>query len=93
MPCRTVPVEFFFAPDCPACARIRERLRQAAQAAGLQTHWRDTNVLDAIDRAVSLRILKTPAVVIGDDEVFCPAPSAENFVAALRATRSLAPIE
>lgn len=84
----TVKVEFFYAPDCPSCGGVRRRLQAAAAAAKVALDWRDTNVLHALERAVDLGLLRTPAVVIDNDTVFRAPPGDATFVAALRACQS-----
>ncbi|HHH40002.1 MAG TPA: glutaredoxin [Sedimenticola sp.] len=69
-------VELFSLPGCRQCqktARILEEL-----AAGEETppfRWRQLDVVEALDHAVELGVLATPAIVIGGCLVHTGAPS------------------
>ena len=80
----TVNVEFFFAPNCSACEGVRAGLYDAlAELPGAVT-WQELNVLDHIERAVELGILRTPAIVMDGELVFSAPPSRKAFLAAVR---------
>lgn len=81
---RSVTVEVI---QCPACARRvheREALRQVAQTVlGERLTWRETNVIDDLDHAVSLGVLTLPSVAIDGRLAFSSLPTAEQLRRAL----------
>ena len=82
----TVRVEVFSAPACGKCGQAKARLREVAEAMGVeQVHWREVNVLDDMDRAVELGVLSTPAIAINDRLVFNGTPTAKALRAAIQA--------
>lgn len=84
---RAIEVEFFFAPDCSSCGAVRRKLRKAAEHAGVPVRWRDSNILENLDRAVELKLLRTPAVIVDGNALFRVPPGEAEFVAALLAAR------
>ncbi len=80
----SVRVELIHVPGCERCADSREALRQAAQAAiGDALEWRDLNVIEHLDYAVSLGVLTLPAVAINGRLVFSSLPTPEQLKRAL----------
>lgn len=80
-----IKIELFSVPGCEKCASARNELRAVA-ASVLGTDdmaWRDINVLDEIDYAVSLGVLTTPAVAINGRLVFSALPTAAQWRDAL----------
>lgn len=55
-------IELFSAPHCSNCASVAKQIE--ARFAGDNIELRRRNVLENIDRAVDLGILRTPALVI-----------------------------
>ena len=58
-------------PGCARCADSREALRKAAQAVARdELIWRDLDVIEHMDYAVTLGVLTLPAVAINGRLVF-----------------------
>lgn len=70
---------------CAKCVREMSDLRAAAQAVDAGVGWRELDILQAIDYAVELGVLKPPAVAIDGELVFPSLPSPEALAAAMRA--------
>ena len=86
----SVTVELIHAPACPHCADGREVLRLTAQTvAGDALVWRDLNVLEHLDYAVSLGVLALPAIAINGSLVFSSLPTPDQL---RRALQDLAPL-
>jgi hypothetical protein len=49
--------------------------------------WHEINIVDAIDYAVALGVLKTPAVAIDGELVFAKLPLPDTLSAAMRERR------
>ncbi|MHB1181342.1 MAG: glutaredoxin family protein [Sulfuricella sp.] len=75
-------VEVFSSPGCGKCGHAKEVLRKLAQELG-GIEWREVNVLEELDYAVTLGVLSTPAIAIGGELVFSGLPSAGKLRAAL----------
>ena len=72
----TVTIEVFSAPACGKCTQARERLRAVvAEFAGDRVQWREVDVLEDMERAVTLGVLSTPAIAIDGELVFTGTPS------------------
>ena len=69
---------------CAKCLREMSDLRAAAQAVDTAVEWRELDILQAIDYAVELGVLKPPAVAIDGELVFPSLPSPEALAAAMR---------
>lgn len=72
---------------CAKCVREVAELRAAAQAVDPALQWRELDILQAIDYAVELGVLKPPAVAIDGELAFTSLPSAQALTAAMRARR------
>lgn len=70
---------------CAKCLREMPELRAAAQAVDPGVEWHELDILQAIDYAVELGVLRPPAVAIDGELVFPSLPSAEALTAAMRA--------
>ncbi len=80
----TVTVELIHVPACERCADSREALREVAQTViGDALTWRDLNVIEHLDYAVSLGVLTLPAVAINGHLVFSSLPTPEQLKRAL----------
>jgi len=75
-----IKVEVFYSPGCGKCGQARELLRRLAEeiGAGCIT-WREINVLEEMDYAVSLGVLSTPAIAINGKLEFTSLPSAKKL--------------
>jgi hypothetical protein len=76
----TVMVELLHIPGCVRCADSREALRETAQAvAGEELIWRDLDVIEHMDYAVTLGVLSLPAVAINGHLVFSSLPTPDQL--------------
>ncbi|WJW76433.1 thioredoxin family protein [Thiohalobacter sp. IOR34] len=72
----SIEIEIFSSPGCNKCGQAREVLRKLAEEVGSgRIAWREVNVLDELDYAVSLGVLSTPAIAIDGELVFTGLPS------------------
>ena len=78
-------VEVLHAGGCARCQRELPALRAAAQAIDSDLDWRELDILQAIDYAVELGVLKPPAVAIDGELAFSALPSADALASAVRA--------
>ena len=75
-----IKVEVFSSPGCGKCGQAREMLRRLAEEIGAgRIVWREVNVLEEMDYAVSLGVLSTPAVAINGKLEFTALPSAKKL--------------
>ena len=76
----TVKIEIFSSPGCGKCGQSILILRKvAAEFADQQVNWREVNVLDELDYAVSLGIVTTPAIAINGQICYTGMPSAAKL--------------
>ncbi|MEK7758415.1 MAG: thioredoxin family protein [Pseudomonadota bacterium] len=79
-----IKVEVFSSPGCGNCGHAREMLRRLAEEIGTgRIAWREINVLEEMDYAVSLGVLSTPAIAINGKLEFTSLPSAKKLRQAL----------
>ncbi|MGU2419685.1 thioredoxin family protein [Burkholderia cenocepacia] len=72
----SIKIEVFSTPGCSHCARAQDSLKAIAQAFGEnQVSWRDVNLLDELDYAVSLGVLTPPSMAIDGKLAFAKLPS------------------
>lgn len=72
----SIVVEIFSSPGCSKCGQAKEVLRKLAEEiGGGRIEWREVNVLDELDYAVSLGVLSTPAIAIDGELIFTGLPS------------------
>ena len=76
-------VELFYTPGCTSCVARNEELRAAAHGAVKDLEWRETNVLDNVDRAVEFGVMTLPSMVIDGELVFTSAPTVTQLREAL----------
>jgi len=80
----TIKVEIFSAPNCNICGQASKVLQKLTEEIGDdKIQWRKVNVIEEIDRAVSLGILSTPSIVIDNVLVFTGLPSTKKLRAEL----------
>jgi hypothetical protein len=80
----SVIVELLHIPGCVRCADSREALRETAQAvAGEELIWRDLDVIEHMEYAVTLGVLTLPAVAINGHLVFSSLPTPDQLRRAL----------
>ncbi len=80
----SVTVDLLHIPGCARCADSREDLRMAARAvAADELIWRDLDVIEHMDYAVTLGVLTLPAVAINGHLVFSSLPTPDQLRRAL----------
>lgn len=81
----TVKIEVIAAPGCKKCASAQNELRTVAASVLGEDNvvWREVNVLEELDYAVSLGVLSMPAIAMNGDLTFPSLPTPEQFRAAL----------
>jgi hypothetical protein len=73
-------IELISAAGCRKCAKASEELKAvAAELAQERLQWRDVNVLDELDYAVSLGVLTLPAMAVNGKLVFSTLPTPEQL--------------
>ncbi len=78
-------VEIFAAPGCSRCKRASALVREiAAELGESRIAWREVDVLAEMDRAVSLGVMATPAIVVDGERIFTGLPTRQQLEAALR---------
>lgn len=80
-------IEVLHASGCASCRQELATLRQAAVDVDPAVDWHEVDILQAIDYAVELGVLKPPAVAIDGELVFPKLPQPEQLAAAIRARR------
>lgn len=79
-----IKVEIFASSGCAICGRAKDELQKLSQEIGTDTiHWREVNVLDELDYAVSLGVMSTPSIAIDGELVFTGMPSQRKLRAEL----------
>ncbi len=85
----SIKVEVFSSPGCSKCGHAKEVLRRLAEEiGGGRIEWREVNVLEEMDYAVSLGVLSTPAIAVDGELAFTGLPSARKLRADLEARLS-----
>lgn len=73
-------LEVFSSPGCTRCGRAKNMVRRLAEELGAgRVQWREVNVLDEMDYAVSLGVLSTPAIAVDGELMFTGLPSARKL--------------
>ena len=83
-------VEVLHATGCARCLRDLDSLRAAARQADPDVDWKEIDILQALDYAVELGVLKPPAVAIDGELVFPSLPTPDALGAAMRERRKAA---
>lgn len=80
-----VKIEIIAAPGCKKCASAQGNLRATAAALLGENNvaWREVNVLEELDYAVSLGVLSMPAIAVNGELKFSSLPTPEQFRAEL----------
>lgn len=75
-----VQVEVFSAPGCGKCGRAKQVLRTVAAEFGAERiQWREVDILEELDHAVSLGVMSTPAIAINGELAFASLPSEKKL--------------
>lgn len=77
-------VEVLHAAGCSKCLRELGGLRTAASEADPTVDWKELDIVQVIDYAVELGVLKAPAVAIDGELVFTSLPTPDALAAAMR---------
>jgi thioredoxin 1 len=73
-------IELISAAGCRKCAHAKEELKAVAEeAASSELCWREVNVLDELDYAVSLGVLTLPAMAMNGRLVFPSLPTPDQL--------------
>lgn len=78
-------IEVLHAGGCASCKHELSTLREAAKDVDPAVDWRELDILQSIDYAVELGVLKPTAVAIDGELVFPSLPRPEQLAAAIRA--------
>jgi len=79
-----ITVEVFSSPGCSKCSHARELLKKIALEKGDDCIlWREVNILEELDYAVSLGVLSTPAIAIDGQLIFTGLPSVRKLQSVL----------
>lgn len=76
-----VKIEIIAVPGCGKCASVQGELRAVAVSLLGEGNvaWREVNVLEEIDYAVSLGVLGMPAIAVNGELKFPSLPAAGAF--------------
>ena len=77
-------IEVLYATGCAKCLRELDGLRAAARQADPTVDWRELDILQALDYAVELGVLKPPAIAIDGKLVFPSLPTRDVLTIAMR---------
>lgn len=76
-------LELFHAPGCTECSVAQSALREVALQTVEGIEWREVNVLDELDYAVTLGVLTLPAVALDGELAFAGLPTPHQLREAL----------
>lgn len=76
-------LELFHASGCSRCSAAQSALREVALQAVEGVEWREVNVLDELDYAVTLGVLSLPALALDGELVFAALPTPQQLREAL----------
>ncbi|WP_075791286.1 thioredoxin family protein [Massilia putida] len=81
----SVRIELIAAPGCGKCAVAQAKLHAIATTMLGEDAvvWREVNVLEELDYAVSLGVLSMPAIAVNGELKFSSLPTPERFRAML----------
>lgn len=78
-------VEVLTLTGCANCLRDLDALRTAARQLDPAVEWKEFDILQALDYAVELGVLKPPAIAIDGKLVFRALPTPDALAAEMRA--------
>jgi len=77
---RDVDIEVFTSSICSNCQRAGGVVEQLLKESGFETiTWREVDVVEEIDHAVTLCVLATPSIAIGGELVFSALPPKQQL--------------
>tara|TARA_R110002167_G_scaffold365860_2_gene591693 strand:+ start:13788 stop:14060 length:273 start_codon:yes stop_codon:yes gene_type:complete len=75
-----IAIELFSATACHRCSAAKKRIQVLIdELADDRVEYRELDVLEQLDYAVSLGILSTPSIAINGELVFSAMPSLKRF--------------
>lgn len=77
-------VDVLHAAGCAKCLGRLPSLKAAARQADPEVEWNELDIVQALDYAVALGVLKPPVVAIDGQLAFSSLPTAEALQAAMR---------
>ncbi len=81
---QTITVDLFWASSCNRCQQAKIEINKAIQRLDHQRFcYRELDVVEEIDYAVKLGVLKTPSLAINGHVVFSSLPSSKDLIATL----------
>lgn len=73
-----IKIEVFSSPGCGKCGHAKNVLRKVVEEIDKEgIEWREVNILEELDYAVSLGVVTTPAIAIDGQLSFTGLPSAK----------------
>lgn len=82
---KQVVVEVLTASGCARCQKAKEISKMViADYPEANIHYCEVNVVEAIDYAVELGVISTPAIALNGELVFTSTPSAKQLRQAIR---------
>lgn len=76
----SIKIEVFSSPGCGKCGHAKDVLRELVEKIGGNViEWREVNILDELDHAVSLGVMTTPSIAIDGELVFTSLPSEKKL--------------
>ena len=76
----SITIELFSASACNRCAQAKQRLEKMVAEFGAGTiAYREVDVLEELDHAISLGVLTTPAIAFDGELVFTAMPSEKKL--------------
>jgi len=79
-----VAVDLFWASSCTRCQQAKLEISNViSQLENKRLCYREIDVLEEIDYAVDIGVLKTPSIAINGKLIFSSLPLIKHFVAAL----------
>jgi thioredoxin 1 len=76
---RLITIEVFSASICNRCGEAKKRVQTILKEFADRVNYREIDVVDEIDYAVSLGVLTTPTIVIDGEVVFTSMPSVKQL--------------
>lgn len=79
-----IKIEIFCSPGCRNCEQAKKVLNKlVTENKDYQVEWRDLNILEELDYAVSLGVLNVPAIAINGKLEFFGMPPVGKLLAIL----------
>ncbi len=76
----SISIELFSTSACNRCAQAKQRLHKLVMEIGEETiAYREVDVLEELDYAVSLGVLTTPCIAFDGELVFTAMPSEKTL--------------